>query len=74
MHFFIIRKKQMLTFFYDSLDTLKQVKKPTQQEVIRMSIATFAVMIAASIMFMVFDTFFIKVYSIMYEFLKANIG
>ncbi len=74
MHFFIIRKKQMLDFFYDSLDVLKQVKKPTKDEVIRMSIATFAIMIAASIMFMSFDTLFIKVYNVMYEFLNANIG
>jgi preprotein translocase subunit SecE len=37
----------MLKFFYDSLDTLKQVKKPTKKEVVNITIAIFIIVILA---------------------------
>lgn len=46
----------MLSFFYDSLDTLKKVKKPTSKEVRSFTIMVFAVVIVASVFFIFFDT------------------
>ncbi len=45
----------MLHFFYDSLDTLKKVKKPTWKEVRVFTLQVFATVIVASIIFFVFD-------------------
>jgi len=46
----------MFTFFYDSLETLKKVKKPTQKEVINITITIFVVVIISAIIFGVLDT------------------
>lgn len=45
----------MLHFFYDSLDTLKKVKKPTWKEVRVFTLQVFVVVIISSVMFLIFD-------------------
>ena len=45
----------MLDFFYDSLDTLKKVKKPTMAEVRVFTIQVFVTVIVASIIFFILD-------------------
>lgn len=70
--FFIIEKTVMLNFFYDSLDVLKEVKKPTQGEVVRWTVATLTVMVIAWLFFMVVDFVFFQVYNkAIYSFLSS---
>jgi len=45
----------MLNFFYESLETLKQVKKPSKKEVINLVIAVFVLVIIASVFFAAVD-------------------
>jgi|GEM_PF-5879065 len=45
----------MLHFFYESLDTLKKVKKPTRKEVRVFTGQVFVVVIVSSILFFIFD-------------------
>jgi preprotein translocase SecE subunit len=61
----------MLTFFYDSLETLKKVKKPTAAEITNMTITIFIVVIIAAIIFMVFDGVFASVYKSFYTSMTA---
>ncbi len=46
----------MLHFFYDSLDTLKKVKKPTWKEVRVFTVQVFAVVLVSACIFFVLDT------------------
>lgn len=66
-HFFLyLTKHAMLNFFYDSLDTLKKVKKPTSAEITNMTITIFVVVIIAAIIFMVYDGVFSAAYKSFY--------
>lgn len=48
----------MLTFFYDSLDSLKKVKKPTAKEVVNLTIVIFVVVIISALLIASFDGLF----------------
>lgn len=56
----------MLNFFHSSLDTLKQVKKPTSKEVRDVTIAIFVIVIIAAIYFMAIDGLFLNLYNMFY--------
>lgn len=45
----------MLNFFYDSIETLKKVKKPTNADVINLTIIIFLVVIIAALLFALMD-------------------
>lgn len=53
----------MLNFFYESLDTLRDVKKPTKKDVTRMTVAVLVVIIISWILFMLIDGLFNIVYN-----------
>jgi len=65
-HFFLSLKKIMLNFFYDSLDTLKKVKKPSTKEITDMTITIFIVVLISAMIFVVFDTVFGEIYKMFY--------
>lgn len=46
----------MLHFFYDSLDTLKKVKKPTWKEVRVFTMQVFVVVVVSGVVFFILDT------------------
>ncbi|MBS8121759.1 preprotein translocase subunit SecE [Candidatus Vampirococcus lugosii] len=60
----------MLDFFYDSLETLKQVKKPTIKEVINLTIAIVVIVIVASIFFLAVDGAFMNLYTMFYDLMS----
>lgn len=61
----------MFNFFYDSLDTLKQVKKPTKKDIIVMTVQIFIVVLLATILFALTDTIFLSLFKqITWMFLK----
>jgi preprotein translocase subunit SecE len=52
----------MLHFFYDSLDTLKKVKKPTWKEVRVFTVQVFVVVIVSAFVFLVLDNLWWNLY------------
>ena len=56
----------MLNFFYESLETLKQVKKPSKQEVINLTIAIFVIVIIAAWYFALLDGIFVNLYNMFF--------
>lgn len=61
----------MLRFFYDSLDTVKKLRKPTKSDYITMTIAIFVVVIVAGFYFMGADALFSSLYKFFYSFMTA---
>jgi len=62
----------MLEFFYESLETLKEVKKPTKDEVWKMTITVLVIMTIASFLFAILDYFFLHLYDDwIYNFLNS---
>jgi preprotein translocase SecE subunit len=61
----------MLNFFYDSLETLKKVKKPTNSEVSHLTIIIFVVVIISALMFAFMDGAFGELYNMIYETLSG---
>lgn len=57
----------MLNFFYDSLDTLKKVKKPTTKEIIELTILVFVAVILGAIIFAIYDGVFGELYKMIYN-------
>lgn len=57
----------MLHFFYDSLDTLKKVKKPTWKEIRMFTIQVFLAVIIWSILFFVLDNIWGNVYKQIFQ-------
>jgi len=49
----------MLKFFYESLDTLSEVKKPSKDEVIKMTVAVLVIVFIAAVIFAVLDYLFL---------------
>lgn len=60
----------MLNFFYESLETLKQVKKPSKKEVINLVIAVFVLVIIASVFFAAVDWVFVTLYKQFYNLMR----
>ncbi len=69
-HFFLYLENFMLNFFYDSLDTLKKVKKPTWAIVTNLTLIIFVVVIIAALMFAFMDGVFAELSEIIYTTLK----
>lgn len=61
----------MLRFFYDSLDTVKKLRKPTKSDYITLTIAIFVAVILGSLYFMGVDAVISSVYKIFYSLMKA---
>lgn len=57
----------MFDFFYDSLDTLRRVKKPTLKEVIELTIIIFIVVILSALLFAALDWVFGEWYRAFYD-------
>jgi len=57
----------MLEFFYESLETLKEVKWPSKDEIIKMTIAVFFVVLIAAIILSFADGLYIKFYDFVYD-------
>ena len=60
----------MLKFFYESLETLKQVKKPTKKEVINLTIAIFVIVTIAAFYFAAVDGILINAYQTFYQIMS----
>ncbi len=61
----------MLRFFYDSLETVKKLKKPTKKDYINLTLAIFAAVIIGSIFFVGVDSLMSNLYKIFYSVMKA---
>lgn len=61
----------MLRFFYDSLDTVKKLRKPTKKDYINLTIAIFVAVIVGSLYFMGTDAVFNGLYKIFYSLMRA---
>ena len=62
----------MLEFFYQSLETLKEVKRPTKDEVTKMTIAVLVIILISAILFSITDYFFLHLYNdVIYKFLNS---
>lgn len=56
-----------LKFFYDSLDTVKKLKRPTRKDYINLTIAIFAAVVIGGMFFVALDTLFSNGYQIFYS-------
>lgn len=62
----------MLKFFYESIDTLKEVKVPSKSEVTKMTIAVLVIVIISAVLFAIMDTVLLNVYDKwIYTFLNS---
>lgn len=62
----------MLEFFYESLETLKEVKKPTKDEVVKMTIAVLVIILISAVLFSITDYLFLHLYDdVIYKFLNS---
>ena len=61
----------MLSFFYDSLDTLKKVRKPTSKEVTELTVIIFVVVIVSAIIFAAMDGVFGELYRMFYAMMTG---
>ena len=56
-----------MKFFYDSLDTVRKLKRPTKKDYIRLTLAIFAAVIIGGFIFIALDTLFSNGYQIFYH-------
>ena len=61
-----------LKFFYDSLDTVKKLKRPTRKDYINLTIAIFAAVVIGGIYFVGLDTLFSNGYQIFYSIMTGS--
>ncbi len=62
----------MLEFFYESIETLKEVKKPSKDEVFKMTVAVLVIVAVAWVLFAILDYFFLNLYdNFIYNFLNS---
>jgi len=52
----------MLEFFYESLETLKEVKWPTKEEIVKMTLAVMVIVVIAAIILSIADYAFLNLY------------
>ncbi len=57
----------MMKFVYDSLETVKKLKRPNKREYITLTVAIFGLVIVASLYFVLTDTLFSSVYKLFYN-------
>ncbi len=60
----------MMKFIYDSLDTVKKLKRPTRKDFINITIAIFVAIIIAGVYFVAADTIFSWLYNRFYGIMK----
>lgn len=60
----------MLNFFYDSLETVKALKHPTQSDFINITISIFVVVIIGAALFVLLDTVFAGVFQQLYAMIR----
>ena len=60
-----------MSFVYDSLDTVKKLKRPTTKEIINLTIAIFVVVILSGLLFVVLDTVFSGLYQGAYQIITG---
>ena len=53
----------MLNFFYESIETLKEVKKPSKEEIIKMTIAVLVIVLLSALLFIIVDYVFLNLYN-----------
>ena len=59
----------MLEFFYESLETLKEVKWPSKQEVVKMTIAVIVIVVISAVILSFADYVFLNLYDgVLYHF------
>ena len=62
----------MLEFFYESIETLKEVKRPSKDEVFKMTVAVLVIVAVAWVLFAILDYFFLNLYDgFIYNFLNS---
>lgn len=57
----------MMKFVYDSLETVKKLKRPDKKQYITLTVAIFGLVIVASLYFVLTDTLFSWVYKLFYN-------
>lgn len=60
----------MLDYFYDSLETLQNLKKPTIKDFVQITIAIFAIVIVGGVFFIASDALRGSLYQTFYQILK----
>lgn len=60
----------MLDYFYDSLETLQHLKKPTLKDFVTMTIAIFAIVIVGGLFFVASDAVRGSIYQTFYQMFK----
>jgi len=61
----------MLEFFYQSIETLREVKKPSKDEIIKMTVITLIVIAVAAVLFAIVDYLFLHLQDdFLYNFLN----
>ena len=60
----------MMKFIYDSLDTVKKLKRPTKKDFINLTLAIFVLVIVAGVYFVATDTIFSGIYKWFYGVMK----
>ncbi|MEI8091963.1 MAG: preprotein translocase subunit SecE [bacterium] len=60
----------MMKFIYDSLETVKKLKRPTKKDFINLTLAIFGLVIIAGIFFIFADTVFSGLYKWFYSVMK----
>ncbi len=61
-----------MKFFYDSLDTVRKLKRPTKKDYINLTLAIFAAVIIGGFFFVALDTLFSGGYKIFYSIMTPN--
>ena len=63
----------MLKFFYDSLDTVRKLKRPTTKDYITLTIAIFVAVIIGGALFIMLDSVFSNGYKIFYHIMTQSV-
>lgn len=63
----------MVKFFYDSLETVKKLKRPTKKDYIRLTLAIFVSVIVGGFFFVGLDTLLSNGYQIFYNIMTPQI-
>jgi len=61
----------MINFFYDSLETLKTVKRPSNEELVQFVISVLITLVIAGLMFIAFDAISGNLYQTLYNLTTA---
>lgn len=61
-----------MSFFYDSLETVKKLKRPTKKDYINLTLAIFAAVIIGGIFFIALDTIISNGYQIFYHIMTPT--